>query len=76
MIFYTTSEFARLVGVTKNTIVNWETRGWLLPHHVSPSGRRFYSQEQLEDYFAGKLGRKAGSSGEDQGGSEYVGFKD
>ena len=62
MVYYTSGQFARLIGVTKNTIVNWETHGWLLPHHVSPSGRRFYSQEQFEDYFAGKLGRKAGSS--------------
>lgn len=64
MIFYTTSEFARLIGVTKNTLVNWETHKWLLPHHKTPSGRRFYSEEQLEDFFAGKLGRKAGNRGE------------
>lgn len=64
MIFYTTSEFARLIGVTKNTLVNWETHKWLLPHHKTPSGRRFYSEEQLEDFFAGKLGRKAGNHGE------------
>lgn len=58
--YYTSSEFARLVGVTKNTIVNWERHGWLLPHHVSPSGRRYYSEQQLEDYYTNKLGRKVG----------------
>lgn len=62
MVYYTSGQFARLIGVTKNTLVNWETHQWLMPHHVSPSGRRFYSQQQLDDYSAGKLGRKAGSS--------------
>lgn len=60
--YYTSSEFARLVGVTKTTIVNWEHHCWLLPHHVSPSGRRFYSQQQLEDYYNNKLGRKVGDN--------------
>lgn len=60
--YYTSSEFASLLGVTKTTIVNWEKHGWLFPHHVSPSGRRFYSQQQLDDYYANKLGRKVGDN--------------
>lgn len=49
--YYTTTEFAQAVGVVKNTIVNWERKGLLLPHHVTPTGRRFYSQQQLDDFF-------------------------
>lgn len=49
--YYTTTQFAREIGVVKNTIVNWEKKGLLLPHHVTPTGRRFYSQQQVNDFF-------------------------
>ena len=52
--YYTTTEFAQAVGVVKNTVVNWERKGLLIPHHVTPAGRRFYSQEQLDDFFRRK----------------------
>lgn len=57
--YYSCGEFARLVGVSKNTLVHWERRGWLLPHHVSPSGRRFYSEKQVGDYYSNKVSKKA-----------------
>ena len=53
--FFTTSEFAKELGVSKNTVVNWEHKGLLLPHHTTPTGRRFYSQQQLDKYL--KKGR-------------------
>lgn len=49
--FYTTTKFAKKIGVSKNTVVNWEHKGLLLPHHCSPTGRRYYSQEQVDNYF-------------------------
>ena len=49
--YYTTTEFAKAVGVVKNTVVNWERKGLLLPHHVTPTSRRFYSQQQIDDFF-------------------------
>lgn len=52
--YYTTTEFAKKIGVVKNTVVNWERKGLLLPHHITPTGRRFYSQQQLDDFFKGK----------------------
>lgn len=52
--YYTTTEFAKKIGVVKNTVVNWERKGLLLPHHVTPTGRRFYSQQQLDDFFKTK----------------------
>lgn len=53
--FYTTTEIAKELGVVKNTVVNWERKGLLKPHHTTPTGRRFYSQQQLNDL----LGEKA-----------------
>lgn len=53
--FYKISEFAKLVGVTPTTLREWERRGWLLPHHRSPSGYRFYSDEQLQRYLSGEI---------------------
>lgn len=53
--FYRTGEFARRIGVTPVTLREWERRGILLPHHRSPTGYRYYSANQVDDYFAGKL---------------------
>ena len=48
MKYYRISEFADLVGVSSSTLRNWEQQGILLPHHKTPTGYRYYSQEQLE----------------------------
>ena len=55
MVFYKTSEFASLIGVSATTVRTWERRGYLLPHHRSPSGYRYYSDEQVAQYFKGQL---------------------
>lgn len=49
--YYTSTEFAKQIGVVKNTLLNWEKKGLLLPHHTSPTGRRYYTQEQVDEYF-------------------------
>lgn len=49
MVFYKIGEFARLVGVTQATLRNWEKSNILVPHHKTPTGYRFYSQEQLDE---------------------------
>ena len=49
MNFYTAGEFAKLIGVTTPTLRNWELSGKFIPHHKSPSGRRYYSKYQLEE---------------------------
>lgn len=54
-LFLTTPQFAKQVGVSKNTIINWERAGLILPHHVSPTGRRYYTQEQVDEVLSGKL---------------------
>ena len=53
MKFLTTPQFADAIGVCKNTVVNWERKGWLIPHHVLPNGRRYYSDEQVTQILQG-----------------------
>lgn len=53
-LYLTTPQFAKQVGVSKNTVINWERQGFIVPHHVSPTGRRYYSHEQVESVLAGK----------------------
>jgi DNA-binding transcriptional MerR regulator len=48
--YYKAGEFARLIGITSVTLRAWDERGWLKPHHRSPSGYRFYSEDQLKEY--------------------------
>ena len=58
MQFYKISEFADKIGAPSVTVRQWETRGWLKPHHNSPSGYRYYSEEQLSKYLAGEYSFK------------------
>jgi predicted site-specific integrase-resolvase len=52
MKIYSIGEFANLIGKTEQTLRNWDKNGTLKPHHVSPSGYRYYSDKQL-NYFIG-----------------------
>lgn len=61
MKFYKAGEFADLIGITSVTLRNWDTRGWLKPHHRSPTGYRYYSEEQLQKYYNGELIFEKGS---------------
>ena len=46
------SEFSQRIGVSPVTLRAWERRGWLLPHHRSPSGYRYYTEEQVQQYIS------------------------
>ena len=48
--FYMAGEFAKLIGISSVTLRKWDKKGWLKPHHRSPSGYRYYSEAQLSDY--------------------------
>lgn len=52
--FLKTAEFAREIGVHKNTIINWDNQGKLKPHHLGSNGARFYTWEQVQEV----IGRK------------------
>lgn len=57
-MFLKIGEFASKVGVTSTTLREWERRGWLSPHHRSPSGYRYYSEEQVKQVLSGELNQK------------------
>ena len=42
--------FASLVGVTTQTLRNWDKKNILKPSHVTQGGTRYYSQEQLNHF--------------------------
>lgn len=48
-------EVSRLLGVSTQTLKNWDKKGIFVPHHRLPSGHRYYTPEQVEwfkrDYF-------------------------
>ncbi|KFM95627.1 merR regulatory family protein [Bacillus clarus] len=50
MKYYTIGKFANLIGKTTQTLRNWDKAGTFKPHHVTESGYRYYSQEQLNHF--------------------------
>ena len=46
--FYTIHTASKMLGVTPQTLRNWDRDGKLKPHHTSSNGYRYYSQEQQE----------------------------
>ncbi len=48
-MFYKIGDFARKLGVSTGTLRNWERTGILKPHHISPTGYRYYSDAQIKD---------------------------
>ena len=51
MKYYSIGEFAELIGKTSQTLREWDKKDILKPHHVAPTGYRYYSQEQLDHFF-------------------------
>lgn len=50
--YYSIHTFSRLLGVTSQTLRNWDRVGKLKPHHTGANGYRYYSQEQLDSVTA------------------------
>ena len=46
----TTGEVARRLGISINTVKNYESKGYLLPCKTLPSGRRYYNPEDVEKF--------------------------
>lgn len=47
MKYYSINEFSKILGVSAQTLRNWDKSGKLHPHHTSTNGYRYYSHEQL-----------------------------
>lgn len=45
--YYSIREFSKILGVSSQTLRNWDSKGKLHPHHTSSSGYRYYSEDQL-----------------------------
>ena len=45
--YYSIHEFSKIIGVSSQTLRNWDSNGKLHPHHTTASGYRYYSDEQL-----------------------------
>ena len=45
--YYSINEFSKILGVSAQTLRNWDKKGKLHPHHTSSNGYRYYSHEQL-----------------------------
>ena len=50
MKYYSIGEFAKLIGKTEQTLRNWDKKNIFAPHHVTESGYRYYSQQQLNHF--------------------------
>lgn len=45
---YSIHEFSKIIGVTPQTLRNWERSGKLIPVSKSGNGYRYYSEEQMQ----------------------------
>ena len=48
-------KFAKMVGVTTTTLRRMHLRGDFIPYHITKSGTRYYSMEQLKEFSSGPL---------------------
>ena len=51
--YMTTSEFAARIGIHPQTVRLWDKLGTLKAHHKTASGRRYYSEEQAQEFLNG-----------------------
>ena len=45
--YYSINEFSKILGVSAQTLRNWDKNNKLKPHHTSTNGYRYYSHDQL-----------------------------
>ena len=45
--YYSINKFSKILGVSDQTLRNWDKKGKLHSHHTSSNGYRYYSHEQL-----------------------------
>ena len=50
MEYYAIGQFAKEIGVTVQSVRNWDKSDKLNPHHISDGSHRYYSQEQVNLY--------------------------
>lgn len=50
---YSVKQVADIFEVTPNTVRNWDLRGVIKADRITPTGRKFYSEEQIEKLLRG-----------------------
>ena len=45
--YYSINEFSKILGVSAQTLRNWDNNGKFHLHHASSNGYKYYSHEQL-----------------------------
>ena len=45
--YYSSQKVCKMLGVTAQTLRNWDANGKLKPHHKTPSGYRYYAASQF-----------------------------
>lgn len=58
MKYYTINKCSKILGVTPQTLRNWDRSGKLKPHHTSGNGYRYYSEEQIQNVVHEKAKQK------------------
>ena len=58
MSYYTIGDFSRKVGLSINTLRNWDKEGKLKPAYISSGGHRYYSDEQFNRLIGIKLDKQ------------------
>ena len=56
--YYSIHEFSKIIGVSAQTLRNWDANGKLHPPHTTVSGYRYYSDEQLNQVINVKSKKK------------------
>ena len=49
--YLSVTDFASRIGVHPATVRTWDRNGCLRPHHRTPGGKGFYSEDQVKAYF-------------------------
>lgn len=58
MVYLSKKEFAEALNISYTTLDNWLRKGLISFAYKTPTGRMFFSQEQVEAFYHGELGKK------------------
>jgi len=57
-MFYSIGKFAKAIGISIETLRNWDKQGKLIPDKIKENGFRYYSQKQLDEYLGVETPKK------------------
>ena len=51
MQVYSIGKFVKIIGVTEQTLRNWDKKEMLKPNNVTEGGYRYHSETQVNQFF-------------------------